>query len=119
MDKLGNHPEAIDLLEKALEYLKPSPSLHLIAGVLLYKAEEMNRALKHFRAVVELVKQDWRGYYNMAMVYKKQGMPEFAQKYFAKADMLRKKTDAPSVKSSGKKQKKGGKSELSSGRTRV
>ncbi len=91
MDKLGNHIAAADLLEKAVEYLKPSASLLLIAGVLLYKADDLERALKHFRAVVELAKSDWRGYYNMAMVYKKQGVSEFANRYFAKAEALKKK----------------------------
>ncbi|HUX20982.1 MAG TPA: tetratricopeptide repeat protein, partial [Spirochaetia bacterium] len=119
MEKLDNHLEAIDLLEKAMDYLKPSASLRLIAGVLLYKAEQMDGALKHFRVVVELAKQDWRGYYNMAMVYKKQGMGEFAQKYFAKADVLKKKSEQPAAKKPSKTTKKVSKSELSSTRTRV
>lgn len=119
MDKLGNHPAAIDLLEKALDYLKPSVSLRLIAGVLLYKAEEYERALKHFRAVVDLAKGDWRGYYNMAMVYKKQGMAEFAQKYFAKADTLKGKPSSKTQKKPAKKRSKAKESELSSRKTRV
>lgn len=91
LDKQGNATRAIDLLEKAIEYLAPSPSLRLIAGVLLYKSNELERALKHFRKVVDISKKDWRGYYNMAMVYKKQGISEFAERYFAKADALKKK----------------------------
>lgn len=94
MEKLGKRDEAVDLLEKALEYVEPSPSLRLIAGVLRYKADEFERALKHFRTVTELAKNDWRGYHNMGMVYKKQGIREYAERYFAKADAVKKRQEA-------------------------
>ena len=89
MENLGNHTAAIELMERALKYIGSSANLCLITGVLLYKSGNMERALVHFRKVVQTAKKDWRGYYNMAMVYKKQGVETFAKKYFAQAEAIR------------------------------
>lgn len=91
MEKLGNHAHAIELMERALKYFEGSITLRLIVGVLQYKSGNMESALFHFRSVVESAKSDWRGYYNTAMVYKKQGLTDYATRYFAKAEAIRAK----------------------------
>lgn len=91
MEKLGNHAKAIELMERAVKYFDGSVTLRLVVGVLQYKAGNMEEALAHFRRVVESAKGDWRGYYNTAMVYKKQGLTNFATRYFAKAEAVRAK----------------------------
>lgn len=90
MDKLGNREYAMTLLERAVAYAKsPSATLLLILGVFYYRAENMERALSTFRRVVKIAKEDWRAYMNIGMVYKKQGIGAYADKYFAMAEKLK------------------------------
>ncbi len=91
MEKDGNRKGAIKLLEKALNYLKPSSSLLLINGVLLYKEKEMEKALASFRKVLDIKKDDWRVYNNMGLIYKEKGIDEIADKYLKKAEMYKNK----------------------------
>ncbi len=91
MDKLGNRENATALLEQAVAYNKQaSPTLLLILGVFYYKGENLEKALAVFRRVAAMAKDDWRAYMNIGMIYKKQGIDSYAQKYIAKAESLRK-----------------------------
>jgi len=90
MDKLGNRDNATALLEHAIAYnKKASPTLLLILGVFYYRGEDMEKALSVFRRVTTLAKDDWRAYLNIGMIYRKQGIASFADKYLAKAEKLR------------------------------
>jgi len=90
MEKLGNRENATALLEQAIAYnKKPSPTLLLILGVFYFKGEEMEKALSVFRRVTTLAKDDWRAYLNIGMIYKKQGIPAYAEKYLSKAEKLK------------------------------
>lgn len=86
LEKAGNRETSILLLQRAFEYMKPSPTMRLIYGVLLYKENRYERALVEFRHVIDESQNDWRGYKNIGMIYKKQGLDDFAEKFLSEAE---------------------------------
>jgi tetratricopeptide (TPR) repeat protein len=91
LDKGGKKDLAADTALRAVEYL-PSPSavLCLIAGVLVHRKGDTEKALDLFRRATSISPEDWRGHYNIGEIYRMQGMGQFAQKFFDRADKLRK-----------------------------
>ncbi|MEW5817950.1 MAG: tetratricopeptide repeat protein, partial [Spirochaetota bacterium] len=88
-DKEGNRKDAIYFLDKAFTHVKPSSSLLLILGVLLYKEGDPEKALKAFRRVLTISKGDWRAYKNIGLIYKKMGI-DFAERFLAQAEYYKK-----------------------------
>lgn len=86
LEKGGRLKTAIQLLDKAMRFVKPSNTLLLIYGVMLYKDSDDEKALSQFRTVIERDKTDWRAYYNMSMIYKRKGIEDFSQKYLRLAE---------------------------------
>ncbi len=90
LDKCRRRKQALELLEKAMEYLKkPSASLHLIHGVFLHKEKNIEKALAAFRSAMDRAPKDWRPYYNIGRVYEEKDMKSFAAKFFKKAEELK------------------------------
>jgi tetratricopeptide (TPR) repeat protein len=89
LDKVGNRRSAILLLESALKFLKETPELLLTLGTLYAKQKEYEKAINIFRKIIDLTPEDWQGYYNLGMVYKKTGNTEFAEKFLARAEKYR------------------------------
>ncbi len=89
LDKMGNRRSAILLLESALKFLKETPELLLTLGTLYAKQKDYEKASQVFREVIDLKPKDWKGYYNLGMVYKKTGNTEFANKFLARAEEFR------------------------------
>ena len=86
LDSSGNRQTSIELLEKAFSYLTPSVDLRLIFGVLLFRENRLDEALAQFREVLGKSVHDWRAYKNMAMIYRKRGLNDFAEKYLSRAE---------------------------------
>jgi tetratricopeptide (TPR) repeat protein len=85
LDKNGEVEQAVSLLEKAQSFFKPSATLLLIFGVLLYRRGDTENALSKFREVLDINPRDWRAYKNIGLVYKKKGMNSMAEKFFTHA----------------------------------
>ncbi len=86
LDSSGNRKMSVELLQKAFSYITPSIDLRLIYGVLLYRENRLDEALSQFREVLNKSKNDWRAYKNMAMIYRRRGLGDFAEKYLARAE---------------------------------
>ena len=86
LDSSGNRKTALELLQKAFSYLAPSTDLRLIFGVLLFRENHLDEALAEFREVLGKSSNDWRAYKNMAMIYRKRGLNDFAEKYLARSE---------------------------------
>ncbi|MBN1686464.1 MAG: tetratricopeptide repeat protein [Spirochaetales bacterium] len=86
LDFSGKRKTSLELLEKAFVYLTPSVELRLIYGVLLYRESRFDDALEQFRQALDKSPDDWRAYKNMGMIYRKRGINDFAEKYFARAE---------------------------------
>ena len=84
-----NRKTAVTLLENAVKYLDPSVDLRLIYGVLLFRENKLDLALEQFRIALEISKDDWRAYKNMAMIYRKRGIEDYAQRYLDYAEKSR------------------------------
>ncbi|MEJ2663686.1 MAG: tetratricopeptide repeat protein [Spirochaetia bacterium] len=89
LDKIGNRKTAILLLESALKFIKPTPGLMLTLGSLYAKQKDYEKAANIFRDVIEMDPQNWKGYYNLGMVYKKSGNTAFAEKFLQRAKQYR------------------------------
>lgn len=97
LDKEDRRPLAIELLEKAMEFI-PSTSAHLlILGVLLHKEELLDKALEVFRRASELGPKEWRPVYNMAVIYREKGLEEYASNLFSKAQSLKEKNNVLAI----------------------
>ncbi|MBN1798972.1 MAG: tetratricopeptide repeat protein [Spirochaetales bacterium] len=89
LDKMGNRRSAILLLESALKFLKETPELLLTLGKLYAKQKDYEKASRVFRRVIDSRPEDWQGYYNLGMIYKKTGNTEFADKFLKRAEEYR------------------------------
>jgi uncharacterized protein HemY len=85
LDKVGNRRSAVLLLESALKFLKHTPDLLLTLGSLYAKQKEYEKAADVFRSVIDMDPRNWKGYYNLGMVYKKTGNTVFAEKFLNRA----------------------------------
>ena len=86
LDSSGNRKKSVELLQKAFSYLTPSIDLRLIFGVLLYRENRLDDALAQFREVLGKSANDWRAYKNIAMIYRRRGLNDFAEKYLSRAE---------------------------------
>ena len=92
LDHSGKTIQAIELIDGALIFLeKPSIDLFLIKGVLCYREKQYDEALKAFRKTLNDNSNDWRVYYNIAMIYRKKGIDDFAEQFFARAEKYKNK----------------------------
>ena len=92
MDHSGKTISAIELIDSALKFLKkPSVDLLLIKGVLSFKEKHYDEALKSFRKALNHKPDDWRIYYNIAMIYSEKGVDSFAEQFFARAEKYKNK----------------------------
>ena len=90
LQKSGQHDHAAHLLAGALDHLSnPSSELFLIFGVLQFNRNNMKAALRAFRDARDMNPDDWRAYHNMGEIYRKQGMEDYSQHFFLKAESLR------------------------------
>ncbi|MDA3941042.1 MAG: tetratricopeptide repeat protein [Spirochaetia bacterium] len=92
LDHAGRKSSALELLDKAFEYLKsPSINLQLIRGVLYFKNKNYDDALKIFRKTLNKKPNDWRIYHNIGMIYNIKGVNDFAEQFFSRAREHKKK----------------------------
>lgn len=89
LDKNNRRPLAIELMEKALKFIPPSMTHHLILGVLLQKENRLDEALEVFRQASEKYPDEWEPSYYMAEIYKGKGMEEYAKDLSSKAQILK------------------------------
>jgi len=89
LQKSGRKNEALRMLAAALDYLKaPSAELFLIFGVIQYRKNNLEAALRAFRDAQDRSPRDWRPYFNIGEVYRKRGMQEYAERFFQQAESL-------------------------------
>ena len=92
LDHAGRKKSAIELLDKAFDYLNsPSLNLQLIRGVMYYKNKQYDNALNIFRETLNKRPKDWRIYHNIGMIYKAKGIDDFAEQFFSRAKEHKKK----------------------------
>lgn len=92
LDHSGKTSSAIELIDKALDFLKkPSIDLFLIKGVLCFKVKQYDESLKAFRETLSNNPSDWRIYHNIAMIYKEKGIDDFAEQFFSRAEEYKNK----------------------------
>ncbi len=89
LDKSGKRSNALALLKGSFEYKNPTPNLLLIYGVLSFREENLEESLKSFREVLDISPKDWRAHKNIGLVYKRQGMDSFAEKYMKNSEKYR------------------------------
>ncbi len=90
-EKNGEIDKSIELLESALRYRKkPESSLYLILGVLLFRSGNLEKAAAVFRENISKFPHDWRSYKNLGMLYKEQGLDEFAERFLKEAEKRKK-----------------------------
>jgi len=54
-----------------------------------FKQNKLEKAAEIFRRVIALSPQEWKGYRNLAVVFKKRGETDFSEKYLKKSEELR------------------------------
>lgn len=91
-EKMGKAEFAAEFLQKALEQVKPTLSLLLILGSLLYKSGDEEKALQLFRSAVDSFPGDSRAYRNISAVYKNKGMSDMSRRFLKHAEEIEKKT---------------------------
>ena len=89
LERAGKSDASLELLQKAFEFVSPSPSLRLILGVLLFRKGDLDEALKVFRIVLDESPDDWRACKNIGLIYRKRGIMDMADRYLDRADILR------------------------------
>ncbi len=89
LESCGKRKTAVSLLEMATGYFSPSNKLRLIYGVLLFREDDFEKALVQFRAVLDTNSTDWRALKNISMIYRKQGIEDFADKFLAQSEQHR------------------------------
>jgi len=78
--------EAVKILDAAVRYFKEDESLWLILGVLKYRMDDTEGAMKVFRAILSFEPGSWRAYKNIGLVYSRMGMEDFAARFFKRAE---------------------------------
>ncbi|MCL2705058.1 MAG: tetratricopeptide repeat protein [Spirochaetaceae bacterium] len=91
-DKLSGAEKALSLLEKSKNYLKDDIDIELTIGVLASKLNKNDTALSAFKNALELDEKEWRVYYNIAKIYKSQGLKDFAVKFEKLGEKFKKNT---------------------------
>ncbi|MDR1894605.1 MAG: tetratricopeptide repeat protein [Spirochaetales bacterium] len=91
LEKNGDRENAIRILDKALAFLPPNPTLFLIYGVLLERQKSFDAALRAFKTAYDLSPYDWRTLHNIGAVYKKKGMTDYAETWFSRAEKVKAK----------------------------
>ncbi len=81
MMKLKKKDTALELMQKALKFMKFDADLYLILGVLYFKNSDNEQAMKAFRECMDKYPKDWRIYFNISRIYEKQGLHQYARKY--------------------------------------
>jgi tetratricopeptide (TPR) repeat protein len=89
LDRSGNPELAIELLERANEFMKDNPAILLPLGVLLSRNSRYDKAKEIFRAVIALYPRDWRPYQNLAVLYSRTGQEDFAARFYQTAENYR------------------------------
>jgi tetratricopeptide (TPR) repeat protein len=89
LDRMGESPSALALIQRANKALKPDAEGLLIEGRLLERAGKRSAALEPYRACVERFPKDVRGWEAVAQIYAKQGVTGMAAMYAEKARDLR------------------------------
>lgn len=95
MDRVGDRALAVQVLQKALPAFPESIGLRLILGVLQVKSGDLERAAKVFRDVVSRSPGEPAAYENLGHIHKRLGDEVFAEKFYARARLARKKRSTP------------------------
>ncbi len=93
LDKSGDLKRARIFLEKALDHFKDSVMLLLILGVFYYREHDEEKALGMFRKVLDLDPKNHQAYKNMGLIYKRKGMPVFAEKFLARSEQYKQEAE--------------------------
>jgi len=80
---------ALVFLEEVIRKQNNHVSLLLPLGVMYFKQNKLEKAAEIFRRVIALSPQEWKGYRNLAVVFKKRGETDFSEKYLKKSEELR------------------------------
>jgi len=90
LQKSGDNDQAVRILAAAIDHLpEPSAELFLIFGVIQFKRDNMNAALRAFRDAQDKAPGDWRPYHNIGEVYRRRGMEDYASRFFLRAEKLK------------------------------
>ncbi len=90
LQKTGENDQAIQILAAAIDHLTdPSAELFLIFGVIQFRRDNLNAALRAFRDAQDKSPGDWRSYHNIGEVYRKRGMNDYASRFFLRAEKLK------------------------------
>jgi Flp pilus assembly protein TadD len=85
LDRMGARMVALKALSTFMAEHGESLSLLLMAGVLQYQQNALDKAAEVFRRAVSLSPRDWRANRNLGMVYRRMGNDLFADKFLQKA----------------------------------
>lgn len=94
LDRLGARENALRLAERFQKDHGERHDLTLMSGVLWYRSGKLDKAASAFRAAIALAPKDWRAYRNLGMVYRRNGVKEFAEKFLATGRRLKKEAAA-------------------------
>jgi len=89
MQHAGQQEIALVFLEEAVKREENHVSLLLPLGVMYFKQNKLEKAAEIFRRVIALSPHEWKGYRNLAVVFKKRGENDFSEKYLIKSEELR------------------------------
>ncbi len=93
LEHSGKRANAIELLKNAAAHIRGNAEIHLISGVMLFKENRFEEALKSFRTGADLDESDPRIFYNIGLTYKRLGLEDFAERYLRRAETMKKKAD--------------------------
>jgi Flp pilus assembly protein TadD len=94
LDRMGVRTTAVRAIESFVKENGESLSLSLMLGVLLFQDGALEKSAAVFRRAVSAFPRDWRAHRNLGMVYRKLGSADFAERFLAKAEELRKSAQA-------------------------
>jgi tetratricopeptide (TPR) repeat protein len=90
LDKIGARKVGIKAIEGFMKQNGESLSLLLMLGVLHYQENLLEKSSELFRRAIALSPKDWRANRNLGMVYRRMGNTDYADKFLAKANSLKK-----------------------------
>jgi tetratricopeptide (TPR) repeat protein len=95
LDKDGKSAFALTLLEKAPAEAKSAMEPWILQGALYSRLEKAEAAVDAFRRATEIAPENPRGWRNLGLLYKRQGLSEFADSCLARAAELEGAMRAP------------------------
>lgn len=96
-EKMGSRSLSIRFLQAFLKTRPDSARLLLVLGVLQFHEGDPGKAAETFRAAISLAPENWKAHRNLGMVYRATGNLEFAERFLARSQALKKKAESPGI----------------------